>query len=91
MYLHDLIIAEFESTKSFSGLIYLIDNGRELEFSLYGKKYFISCDKSSKYVSIWENHNEQSFDSIEELIENAVVSNSKLLSIWPEIQIETIF
>lgn len=66
MYLHDLIIADFERTKSFSELIYLLGNGRELEFSLYGKKYFISCDKSSKYVSIWDNHNEQSFDSIEE-------------------------
>ena len=26
-----------------------------------------------------------------ELIENAIVSNSPLLSIWPEIQIETFF
>lgn len=91
MYLHDLIIADFERTKSFSGLKYLLSNGRELEFSLYGKKYFISCDKSSKYVSIWDDHNEQSFDSIEELVENAVVSDSTLISIWPEIQIETIF
>ena len=91
MYLHDLIIADFERTKSFSGLIYLLSNGRELEFSLYGKKYFISCDKSSKYVSIWDNQNEQSFDSIEELVENAVVSDFTLISIWPEIQIETIF
>lgn len=91
MYLHDLIIADFERTKSFSGLIYLLSNGRELEFSLYGKKYFISCDKSSKYVSIWDDHNEQSFHSIEELVENAVVSDSTLISIWSEIQIETIF
>lgn len=91
MYLHDLIIADFERTKSFSGLIYLLSNGRELAFSLYGKKYFISCDKSSKYVSIWDDHDEQSYDSIEEMVENAVVSDSTLISIWPEIQIETIF
>lgn len=91
MCLHELIVDEFERSKSLSALIYLIDNGRELEFSLYGKKYFISCDKSQKYVSLWDNQNEQSFNSVEELIENAVISNSALLSVWPEIQIETIF
>ncbi len=91
MYLHDLIVAEFERTKSLAALIYLIDRGRELEFSLNGKTYFISCNKSQKYVSLWENQNEQSFDSMEELIENAVISNSALVSVLPEIQIETIF
>ncbi len=91
MPLHDLIVDEFERTKSISALIYLIDHGRELEFSLYGKKYFISRDKSQKYVSLWDNQKEQDFDSMEELIENAVLSNSTLLSVMSEIQIETIF
>lgn len=91
MCLHELIVDEFERTKSLSALIYLIDKGRELEFSLHGKRYFISCDKSQKYVSLWNNQNEQSFNSVEELIENAVISNSTLLSVWPEIQIEIIF
>lgn len=91
MNLHDLIVAEFERTKSLSALIYLIDNGRELEFSFCGKDYFISRDKAQKYVSLWDNQKEQSFDNMEELIENAVVSNSTLLSILPKIQIKTIF
>ncbi len=89
--MHDLIVAEFERTKSLAALIYLIDRGRELEFSLKWKTYFISCNKSQKYVSLWENQNEQSFDSMEELIENAVISDSALVSVLPEIQIETIF
>lgn len=89
--LHDLIVDEFERTKSPSALIYLINAGRELEFLVHGKEYFISRDKSQKYVSLWENQNEQSFDSVEELIENAVVSDAVLLSVLPEIQIQTIF
>lgn len=89
--LHDLIVKEFERYKSLSALIYLIDRGRELEFSVRGVEYFISRDKSQKYVSLWENQNEQSFNSVEELIETAIVSNSVLLSIWSEIQIKTIF
>lgn len=91
MNVHDLIVKEFERTKSISALIYLIERGRELEFSLYGREYFISCDRSQKYVSLWDNRNEQSFDSMEELLENAVISDSVLLSVLPEIHIETIF
>ena len=91
MHLHDLIVSEFEQTKSLAALIYLIDRGRELEFSFSGTVYFLSRYKSQKYVSLWDNQNEQSFNSTEELIENAIVSNSTLLSVLPEIQIETIF
>lgn len=91
MDLHDLIVKELEQTKSLAALIYLIDHGRELEFSLYGKEYFISRDKSRKYVSFWENQNEQSFDSMEELIGSAVIANSPFISVWPEIQIGIIF
>lgn len=42
---------DFERTKSFSGLIYLLSNGRELKFSLYGKKYD-GGDLSEKYQGI---------------------------------------
>ena len=62
-----------------------------MEFSFNGEVYFLSCDKSRKYVSLWNDQSEQSFNSMEELIENAIISNSTLLSVLPEIQIETIF
>jgi len=91
MELHDLIVSEFERTKSVAALIYLIDHGRELEFSFEGKTYFISHDKSQKYVSLWEGKDEQSFDSMEALIETSVISNSAFLSALPEIKIDTIF
>ncbi len=91
MCLHDLIADEFARTKSLSALIYLIERGREVQFSFRGKEYFISNDKSQKYVSLWEGQNEQSFDSVEALLEHAALANSALLSVWPEVQIGTVF
>ncbi|MBD5462162.1 MAG: hypothetical protein HDR24_03750 [Lachnospiraceae bacterium] len=91
MCVHDLIVEEFEHTKSLSALVYLIERGRELEFSIHGKGYFISRSKSQKYVSLWDNQSEQSFNTVEELIESAIVADSILLSVLSEIKIETIF
>lgn len=48
MCLHDLIVKEFERTGSVSALIYLIEHGREIEFSFEGKKYFLSGSNSEK-------------------------------------------
>ena len=49
--LHDFIVKEFECTKSLSALIYLIDRGRELEFSIHGAEYFISINPRSMFLS----------------------------------------
>ena len=55
MCLHDLIVKEFEQTKSLSALIYLIEHGREIEFLFEGRKYFLSHSNSQKKVSLWSN------------------------------------
>ena len=86
MCLHDIVAEELTDKKSLAALIYLICHGRELEFEIEGKEYFISCDKSQKYVSLWNNQNEQSFDSVDELIENALIENRAFLSIWEKEQ-----
>ena len=54
MCLHDLIVKEFEQTKSLSALIYLIEHGREIEFLFEGRKYFLSHSNSQKKVSLWK-------------------------------------
>lgn len=77
MYLHDLIIADFERTKSFSGLIYLLSNGRELEFSLYGKKHFISCDKSSNETLFGKARLEEPYE-IQNYIEFEVITRGHI-------------
>lgn len=92
MCLHDLIVEEFEQTKSLSALIYLIEHGREIEFSFEGRRYFLSRSNSQKRVSLWSNQEEQSFDNIEQLIETAMIFNDAvLLDVLPQIQVETIF
>ena len=94
MCLHDLIVKEFEQTKSLSALIYLIEHGREIEFSFEGRGYSLSRSSSQKRVSLWSNHGqeEQSFDNVEELIEKAVMLNGAvLIDALPQIQLETIF
>lgn len=68
-----------------------LDHGRELEFSFSDKTFFISRSKSSKYVSLWDDKSEQSFNSVEELVNKATIQNRTLLSVWPEIKIQTIF
>lgn len=89
--LQDLIVAELLEKKSLAALIYLLDSGRELEFKVYDKQYFISCSKAEKYVSIWDKTNEQSFDNIDELVANAVVGDKTFLSAWRDIEIKTVF
>ena len=84
MCLHDLIVKEFEQTKSLSALIYLIEHGREIEFLFEGRKYFLSHSNSQKKVSVWSNK--------EELIEKAIISDTAtILDVLPQVQIETIF
>ena len=41
MDLYDLIIHELEVKKSLAALIYLIERGRELEFTVNGMEYFL--------------------------------------------------
>ena len=94
MCLHDLIVKEFEQTKSLSALIFLIEHGREIEFSFEGRGYFLSRSSSQKRVSLWSNQGqeEQSFGNIEELIERAIMLNGvALIDALPQIQLETIF
>lgn len=91
MELHDRIVEELDRTKSLSALIWLVERGRELEFSVGEKTYFLSRSRAEKYVSLWDSQREQSFDSAEELLENALVSELPFLTAWENARIETIF
>ena len=91
MDLHDRIVRELLEHKSFAALIWLIERGRELEFSVDGVPCFISRSGSEKVVSLWVDGKQQAFDSIEQLIENAVIGQNRLLDICNTIQISTLF
>lgn len=81
----------FIDHKSLGAFIYLINAGRELEFSVNGIECFISCDKSSGFVSLWSENREQSFDSAEDLLVNALAGEDKLFAVWDKIEIKTLF
>ncbi len=51
--MYDGVINELFQHHSLAALIFLINNGRELEFSINDQKYFISHSGSSKVVSLW--------------------------------------
>ena len=91
MDVHDLIVNELFENKSLAALIFLIDFGRELEFKLSEKEYFISCSGSTKYVSLWENKNEQCFESVLELIKNATIENMRFLTAWENAELKYLY
>jgi len=88
---HDLIVNELFEKKSLAALIFLIDCGRELELNMNGNKCFISCDGSKKYVSLYVNKMEQSFDSVAELITNAIIADMSFLTAWEQAELEYLF
>lgn len=91
MGLHDRIAEELDQTKSLAALIWLVERGRELEFSVEGKGYFLSRSKAEQYVSLWDSKTEQSFDTVEQLLENAAIGGRPFLDAWKDAKIETIF
>ena len=91
MELHDRIAEELDRTKSLAALIWLVQRGREVEFTVEGRGWFLSRSRAERYVSLWEGGVQQSFDTVEELVENAVVAGQPFLSAWADARIETIF
>ncbi len=91
MDLHDIIADELFTNKSFGSLIYLIDKGRELEFTYNGIECFISCSESQSYVSLWCGKEEQCFESVEKLIENSKIGQQKLKDVWMDVEFGTLF
>lgn len=88
---HDLIEKELEEKKSLAAMIYLLEKGREIEFEFAGEAYFMSCDRAQKYVSLWKDKEEQSFDRVEELIENARLGSIAFLSAWKDIKVTYVY
>lgn len=90
MNIHDIIANEFVETKSIASFIYLIELGREVELSY--KKYilFVSRDGAEKDFSIWVDKDEQSFNSVEELLLDGQIFGKNILEIWNEIEINSL-
>jgi len=89
--IHDLIADELLQQKSLAALIYLMDCGRELEFTVAGTKCFISRSNSSRKVSLWVNKDEQAFEHMESLINASTIKGMPFLEAWPCAVLPTLF
>lgn len=89
--IHDLIADELFQQKSLAALIWLIDCGRELEFTADGAECFISRSNSARNVSLWVNKEEQAFDRIDLLICHAVINGKPFLEVWERTELTTLF
>ena len=88
---HDLMQNALFETKSLEALAFLINAGRELDFSYQGMNGFVSCSGSKKAVSVWTEGTEQSFAGLAELINKAIIAGKTFRSVWNEIEIKTLF
>jgi len=86
-YLQDDLIND----KSLGALVYLLEKGREFEFTYKGILCFISRSETQREVSVWINKVEYPFDNFDTLAETKIFENKSLLEIWDEIEIETLF
>jgi|GEM_PF-541574 len=89
--LHQYLQDELLNKKSLGALIWLLDCGRELEFSYNGSLGFISCSETKKAISLWLDKKEYAFDSVSSLLEAKCFADKCLLEIWDAIEIETLF
>ena len=88
---HDLATADLYERRSPEALAFLIEQGRELEFSFRGKAYFLSLFHAEKYVSLWCGDNQQSFDSMAELFARATLDGVPFSAAWQEAQLDYLF
>lgn len=89
--IHDLIVDELFQQKSLAALIYLMDCGRELEFTVAGAECFISRSNSARKVSLWVDKEEHAFDRIDLLISHAEIGGKPFWEVWKSASLTTLF
>ena len=89
--MHDLIVDDLYDKKSIAAFIWLISQGRELEMSYEGQSFFITSDGSKDNVSMWIDKKEYSFTSVEDMLQLDEIEGHKIIDIWSDIQLGTLF
>jgi len=91
MILHGYMEDELCDKKSLGALIYLLEKGREFEFSYKENLCFVSRTETKKEISLWVDKKEYAFDNFDELAESKIFENKSLLDIWVDIEVEYLF
>ena len=91
MELHQRHTDALFATKSLDALVFLIDAGRELEFTFGGQAYFLSGCDTGGYICLYCGAHVQRFDTMQELIRNAVLLDQPFSQAWYQAELQYLF
>lgn len=84
--MHDELCRRLMACKSTEALQWLLDHGREIEFTSQGQLCFLSPSHLQGCVSLWTGAEERRFSSGAQLVQDP-----DFLALWEGAVIETIF
>jgi len=85
--LHDLIVAELINKRSIAALVFLIDAGRELEFSFGGTDFFISKDTKGHGIELAQGNHAEHFEDMHKLICCSTLVSVPFIDAWPNVSL----
>lgn len=65
--------------------------GHELDFFYEGQKYSISANESGWFLTRYNDQTDQSFETYDDLLQNATIDSKHLKEIWDQIVIDYIY
>lgn len=83
--LHDLIVEELSNKKSIAALIFLINAGRELEFSFDGIEFFISGHTKGQGIELAQSNHAEHFEDMHKLICCSTLASVPFIDAWPNV------
>lgn len=84
--LNSFMEAEMEENMRYNEIKERVGWGEEFSFYYNGKKYWISQNKSGRYLTKVEGSETQEFRSTDELFQLGSVEGKSLLEIWDQIE-----
>lgn len=88
---HDLAVRDLRVHNSLDALAFLLEQGRELEFTFQEKSYFLSLFHSQKHVSLWCCGTEQPFENFKDLTVQATLDGIPFLTAWEQVHLDYLF
>lgn len=82
---------EPEEEYLYEHFVFHLHQGREFDFVYKGDKYAISHGKYRYFTKYGDADNVQSFNTIEELLENLRIDNKTIQEIWKDIEVTGIY
>ena len=88
--LYELLLKEFWEKHSLAALLYLLDGGREINFTYKGYECGIFRDYGKIYFD-GKQIEEQTFSTAFDVLANAKIEGKLFCDIWEDIEIDALF